>query len=565
MVISTRIYVILKINKRQNRNTSVLKMLLYQSIINKRGEMVLLPSIPDPTFEAWIALFDGEAPCGQDVTFSDEFESLKEQVDRGTSVHDGPETDWNLVLRLATGILSSQGKDLWVLCYGIIAAYEVQGLNSCAASISALNALLHSSWDQLHPSTVRLQRRLAPLKWLSLRLEANVSKSGALKDRGGADALKSVLKQLQAVLDLAVGDQAPSFAHVLNLLRTEGMEADGQKAALELHSGKLRAGTPPREHPADGGDVLDALDGNGMVPAAVLPRLLRATQDQCRQLATHFASHDPIDWRVFLLHRAALWCTVNQLPAADPLGRTQLKPVPLDKVRSYTAAVENGRYKEVLPLLEASAAKAPFWFDGQFLISRCLERLEFTDSLLLLRIVLFKFLNRFPELVEYKYHDGTPFASPRTREWLTSLQEDLCSGLIQNRTSKEINEASREQNVLEEGIAIGLEHGFHAGLIHIGTVPAGRNRVFTKQCLLQAKYCIALGNKKSAIRLLQSLYMQMEKWEMLDWEPEIGASIISLLLSMQPKERGSGAEIMLNKLHWLHLGMAVGIGKEPKG
>jgi type VI secretion system protein VasJ len=77
-----------------------------------------------------------------------------------------------------------------------------------------------------------------------------------------------------------------------------------------------------------------------------------------------------------------------------------------------------------------------------------------------------------------------------------------------------------------------------------------------------ARYCVAAGSKKAAVRLLQSLYAQLEKWEMLDWEPELSAGIIALLVSLQPREKGGTVETMLGHLHRLHLGTAVGNFKD---
>ena len=108
----------------------------------------------------------------------------------------------------------------------------------------------------------------------------------------------------------------------------------------------------------------------------------------------------------------------------------------------------------------------------------------------------------------------------------------------------------------------GLVHRANDPDAFTGEAVGYRQFAAVRQGLLLARYCIAAGNKKAAVRLLQSLYGQLEKWELLDWEPELSARIISLLLSLQPKDRGSGAELMLSRLHWLHLATAVGSIKE---
>lgn len=524
---------------------------------------MLLPSLQDPMFQAWVEPLSEDSPCGDDICFSDEFESLKEEIEKEICLHGRQSTDWPLVLRMATRLLGGRSKDLWVLCYGVMAAYETKGLMCCAAALSAMSTLLESFWHELHPGPARIQRRVAPFQWLATRLEIRVSAVAQADERGGGHALKIELTRLQVILDARFGEMAPSFAGLLRLPNNSPREISADSSTRPRQTGNIAQ--PSSAHPllsSSADDILVAIDGNGRVPAAVLPRLLRSTQDQCRQLAMHFASYDPVDWRVILLHRTALWCTVNQLPQADTAFVTQMRPVPPEKVQAYSAAVEAGQFQDVLPQLESSAGKAPFWLDGHCLVARCLEGLGASGSLAVLRLALAQFLHRFPALVRYKFQDGTAFASPRTVQWLDSLEAPLC-GHIPARVISGAGEAAREQKLLDESLAIRAERGFPAGLSHLEQVPAGRSRAAVRQGLLLARYCIAAGNKKAAVRLLQSLYGQLEKWELLDWEPELSAAIISLLLALQPKERGAGAEMMLSRLHWLHLGTAVGGFKDP--
>ena len=520
----------------------------------------VLPSLCDPVFQTWVAPLSEDSPCGEDIGFSDEFESLKDEVEKEASLHGGRGTDWALVLRLATRILADRSKDLWTLCYGVVAAYEAQGLASCSAALSALCCLLQAHWEDVHPGTARLQRRLAPFSWLARKLECRLSIDMLEQEKPAVAVLHRELERLQALLESRVGDKAPSFT---SLLPSSGIAVDESEKQPEpsRHSENVTPPPLPSASKTPPDELLAAIDGDGRVPAAVLPRLFRTTQDQCRQLAMHFSSFETEDWRVILLHRAALWCTVDQLPRADAAGVTQLRPVTPDRVQTYAAAVEAGRYREILPQLENSAGKAPFWFDGHYLVARCLEGLDAQGALFILRAVLSRFLGRFPDLARYKFQDGTPFASPRTMQWLDALDASF-AGSAPMRMPFGAGEGAREQELLDESLAIRAEKGFQAGLSHLDRHPAGRSRAAVRQGLLMARYCVAAGSKKAAVRLLQSIYAQLEKWEMLDWEPELSAAVIAMLVSLQPREKGGAVETMLGHLHRLHLGTAVGNFKD---
>ena len=521
----------------------------------------VLPSLCDPVFKTWVSSLGEDSPCGEDISFSDEFESLKEEVEKEGSLHGGRSTDWALVLRMASRILAGRSKDLWVLCYGVVAAYETEGGVSCAAALSALSCLLHGRWEELHPGTARIQRRIAPLAWMAKRLESRLSHVAKDAEQPAIAALHKELVKIQAILDARVGDKAPDLAGLLPSLQMDAGVHGSTSRHTAITEDALSTPSIPSAQSAPPDDLLVALDGDGRVPAAVLPRLFRTTQDQCRQLAAHFSSIEAQDWRVILLNRAALWCTIDQLPPADMTGVTQLRPVPLERVQGYSAAVEARKYMEILPQLEGSAGKAPFWFDGHFLVSRCLEGLEAHGALLILRAALAQFLARFPALARYKFQDGTPFASPRTVQWLDALDASF-AGSVALRVSLDAGESAREQELLDESLAMNAEKGFQAGLAHLERCPAGRSRAAMRQGLLMARYCVAAGNRRAAVRLLQSLYAQLEKWELLDWEPALSAGIIALLVSLRPKEKGETAETMMGHLHRLHLGTAVGTFKD---
>jgi type VI secretion system protein VasJ len=68
-----------------------------------------------------------------------------------------------------------------------------------------------------------------------------------------------------------------------------------------------------------------------------------------------------------------------------------------------------------------------------------------------------------------------------------------------------------------------------------------------------------MNNNGAAERLLYALYHQMEAWNLLDWEPDLTARLLALLLSAQSKPCSEATEGMLRRLHWLHLDTALSI------
>jgi type VI secretion system protein VasJ len=307
------------------------------------------------------------------------------------------------------------------------------------------------------------------------------------------------------------------------------------------------------------------MDKDGRVPAGVLPQLVRNVIENARQLAGHFLSMNATDERGYQLNRAALWSTLQQLPQTDAAGKTQLTSgVPADKMQAYVAAVDGKQYAEILPPLERSAGKAPFWLDGHFMVVRCLEGLEAHVAASVVREALSALLKRFPELLSYKFKDNTPFASARVLPWLETLRAPTPVGSFAPGVNPGAfgPEGSEEETRLQEALACNTEKDFQSGLRRLGTVPAGRSRSAVLHGVIQARYCLMAGRKKAAAQLLSAVYLQMEQWNMLDWEPELTARILALLLSSQPQQRGGATEDMLRRLHWFNLDTALSVSQE---
>lgn len=515
--------------------------------------------------KAWKAVLPENGPCGEDVSFSPEFEALRNEVEKSTSLHATEGPDWDAVRNMATEILSTRSKDLWAMAYAIHATCQLDGLADCAETLACLNEFLGKYWDNLHPPAQRLQRRIAPLQWLQARLQHASGGTGFSVEKPEHVALlKAQLERLQKLLEARAGDLAPAFMGIFSNI-TVTPEAAAKREA-ETRAGEAAAsaaraqGASPVLHAA-----LAGMDADGRVPPTVLPQLVRNVMDQARQLAGHFLSLDMRDERAYQLHRTALWSTLLHLPPADNAGLTQMPcGVPREKAQAYASAIENKQFENALPRLERSAAKAPYWLEGHYMVARCLEALKATAAHNCVKNALAQLLGRFPELLTYKFKDGEPFAPARIVPWLEALQQGQPSGQPQVPPPGRAPAAENgeEEARLQEAIALCIEEDFHAGLRHLGNVPAGRNRSTILHGLLQARYCLAAGKKSAARRLLQALYGQLEQWDLLDWEPELSARIITLLLTAQTKPGGPETEEMSRRLHWLSLDTAVGVLQE---
>ncbi|MBB5019921.1 type VI secretion system protein ImpA [Chitinivorax tropicus] len=98
------------------------------------------------------------APCGEDMSFSAEFDQIKEarrdddpSLAQGEWVADVKRADWDQVCRICEDVLTQHTKDLRVASWYVEALAKTQGFAGLAKGCDVLRELQDRYWDQLHP------------------------------------------------------------------------------------------------------------------------------------------------------------------------------------------------------------------------------------------------------------------------------------------------------------------------------------------------------------------------------------------------------------------------------
>lgn len=510
--------------------------------------------------EYWGKIFQGNSPCGEDLSLDPKFEALQNEIQKDASIHDGQKTDWVVVYELADSILA-RSKDLWAYAYGSVAAYNSKNSDACASAVTSLAGLIETHWPDLYPSLKRPQRRVAPLKWLCNKF-THIAESTAFLGVPPASltALNEAFATLQKVIDSHLPENALTFGTILreqmastHLAAEQPMANAPQEAPKTAPTGK-KGKTPPLN------TTLDEIEKSSIIPSAVLPQVIRAANDYCRQLGDHLLAVNNVHEPGFLLHRVSLWYTLPQLPPADTDGLTQMIcPVAPDMIDMFTAAVNDKRYAEILPQLEKAASKAPFWLDGQHLVVRCLEGMSAPDAAYSVKHVLAQLVRRFPEITFLKFKDSRPFASPKTVAWIESFAPAMFGDSPFSATSLTGSVSSTQEDeikLLQDALVMKDEAGFEAGLACLGKAHPGRSRAFIRHCILRARYCIAVGHTQTAATLLQTIFDKLKEWDLLDWEPELTTEAVSLLMSLKTKQQKQDNELSA-VLHMVSLEAAI--------
>lgn len=244
----------------------------------------------------------GDAPCGEDLSFSSEFDAIAEariaddpSLDQGVWATRCKEADWSFVIQQCRDLLAKRSKDLRLAVWLAEGEARSGRLNGFAEACDILAGLCERYWEQMHPRAEEDQeQRIGNLSWLaqsSVHWLNGIDQSAPGFEAQARKAVE-VIEQLEHIIGGKLGADAPSFGETKQLLRNM---CTGTDMSPGFDRGPEEAGVP---HGA---------------PAAVafLPTGGPASRMQAmhclRQVAEFFRRQEPHSPVSYLADKAADW------------------------------------------------------------------------------------------------------------------------------------------------------------------------------------------------------------------------------------------------------------------
>ncbi|ABR83070.1 type VI secretion-associated protein [Pseudomonas aeruginosa] len=462
--------------------------------------------------------------AGEDVRFSSEYEALENELGKALSLHESGQVDWLKILENSEVLLRTQSKDLRVAAWLTWALYQRESFSGLLAGLGLLDRLCCRHWVEMHPAKPRT--RAAAIAWLVPRLEQALSESVPLKEQFPLfRRLVEHLDSLDSVLTEQLGDEAPLLLPISRRLagmlqRTTDVQPEpGMVGAMvaqvkQAASQLLAPGTP----------IDNERDAH---------KSMRAQQEAARSLCAWWLRQKATDLRALRLNRTMLWLPIETMPERNGEQVTALRGVPADRLKSYQERFAQGLYADLLVELEASLSRAPFWFDGQRLVWECLQGLNADKAMREVEMHFALLLQRLPGLVDLRFHDGTAFAEPATRSWISAhVMPHLQSGSVP-RMAENVALQAEWDIALDEAQPILRKDGLKAAVkvLKQGMTRAhgGRARFFWQLSL--ARLCFLAKKYELAKTQLESLDQQLHESGLSAWEPELALDVLHLLHS----------------------------------
>lgn len=444
--------------------------------------------------------------CGEDGSYEPEFEAAKAEAEKIT------ENDFRLMAESSQKFLTRKSKDMRVLGYFTVGTGLSGSLTNFGLAVQAYCRLAMDHWEDIHPK--RPAARSNALKWLNQERTLGLLQGA----NGGGDyevlnAAHEELVKLQSFCNDKFPDGAPAFAGFIKVVKEHAEKNKPREESSEAPAASASTSSAP----AAPSEIASADDAFLAIQKAGYYLL---EQDRSNPLA-------------YRLGRILKWGNISGNLSNDG-GRTMF-PAPYPHVlEGLKEMYATQRWADLLGVGEEnfSTDAGVLWLDLQRYICAALQAQggNFAACAKAIRIELAMLLQRSPELPNYTFEDGTPFADAMTREWIAAdVMSSLGSGGggMAMAAIKKKGDVGEEQKQAEALLGEGkLDQALHVLRTGLANDSSEKNNFDRKQIMADLCY---KGNKPHIAKaLLEDLIAVIDRQDLAKWDPDLCVSVYHL-------------------------------------
>ena len=487
----------------------------------------------------------GDNPAGADVTFEIEFENLKKEIDKLSSV-DGQKPNWAMIIDHGSKILKDRAKDMRVVTWVTVAMVQERQWDGFAEGLSVMRGLVTDFWDQMYPDAKRGRARANLVGWLIDQTTASLEKREVVAAEGDAIKLtQDLLKDIDAVLAAKLGDMFAGFGKLSGMVRDKvrAIPVEAPPPAATSAAAPTEASPAPQAAPppaADAGDAIPSVTG-----MADLDGGLRPIRSGLIQISKALRKENPANALAYRMARTGAWLMVRDAPPNDGT-KTKIPAPPPNIKKQLQTFVETEKWPELLNTAEDNCLKFIFWVEPQRLVSLALEKLGHAEAREVVGREFIHFTKQLPAFLKLAFADGTPFVEGAAAAWLEDEQAKFGAG--SGGSSKQPSQAALAVNAEEEEVKKRFEDA--RKLVLDGNVPQGlllgvqlamrgadaRTRFRSK--LTVAQLALDGGKPEIARPMLESLIPEVDQHHLETWEPQLCIPLYTNLLACLRRARG---------------------------
>ncbi|MGZ3475063.1 MAG: type VI secretion system protein TssA [Polyangiales bacterium] len=481
------------------------------------------------------ASFPGDAPSGQDVSFDPEFEKLKGEIDKLTSVSGG-QPNWREIDSIASQILSAKAKDFRVASWLAVARMQQSGYAGFAEGLAIMRSLIDEHWVTMYPDVKRGRARANMLTWMTDTAVAHFEP----RDVGPSDgddvrAIDELIGAIDSALAEKLGELYPGVNKLRNMFRNKVRAIPAAEPPKPAEPPPQAAPPPPTAEAAPPpAPVASAPTAPASADDAIAT--VRACGKTLVETAKVMRKADPAAANAYRLHRVGLWLAVQAPPPAEN-GKTRLPTPSADVKKKIQAAMDGQKWLDLLNIAEDASASSLYWFDLHRLVAVAMDNLGalFIGAREVVGKELVGFVQRFPALPTLSFTDGTPFADPATKSFLEAEAKKHGGGggsgaATSSAVSEEDAELEKRFTEAREMVTNGkVGEGLALATQLAARAPDARARFRSR---LNVAQLAAEGGKPEVARpVLEALAAEVDQHGLETWEPSLCATVYAGLLA----------------------------------
>jgi len=465
----------------------------------------------------------GGSRAGENARHDDTHQAIRNEVDK-LGRPTAEEVDWELVREAGREVLTSKSKDILIASYFGVASYVRGGVEGLVTGLAALSALLRHFWDDGYPPSKRLRARVNAIDWFIDRLESMGDLAPKTANPSDLQLLSLATKELEGLVLDRFQDESPNIPRLKETL--ERIERSIPKtvpvAAAAQSATASPTATTNQQQPRAAAAVELATPSAQLTDPAQINKFLRELGESVHKASRALfkaSKEDPLAYR---LCRQGLYMSFQQAPPATNGTQTMVPPPPSEREAHLNALLSAQNWPVLLDEAESGLASARLWLDQHRYVALALGGLGHEEARAMVVAETAALVQRLPELPERAFSNGSPFASPPTREWLRSLSPGgEASAPVAGAGASEpgaFEEGLAEAHKLAVGGKLGEAVEQLSGLIQSGAT-SGRDRFRAK--LAMANACSAGGSPALAEGILASLSAEIRQFQLQEWEPKM--------------------------------------------
>jgi len=482
-----------------------------------------------------------DRPAGDDISYEPEFEALQAEIDKMSVVSAAGEVDWKKVVDLSVTLLAEKGKHLLVCVYLARGLMETRQFAGFILGTQILKDLTATFWDNLYPPKKRKRGRINAFKWWYDRAESFLRSlaDGPEQEEEDIKALKDALKELDAVLDEKLGNDAPLLRPLVQLVERLPVKVSAQPEP-EPPQEQSETQTPEQSSSAQKSQAGEAAASSSASSSSISvsqPDTLESPKDvnrvlgQCVSSLSHivqfYMQNDLANPMLYQINRFCAWVDVDMLPVVQEGNKTMIPPPDETVKTTIQGFIASREYEDAVRACEARVKEFIFWLDLSYWSAQALQELggKYIKAYEAVAFSTAGYVQRLPGLEGLAFSDGTPFVSPETKAWLKGLKggdEASIDASEKDSLLAELDKKAREllqKKKIAEAVAV-WQQGMETS--------TGLRQKF--QCrIFLIKLLLAAGKKEMAIPHVFMLLDVLEKYQLKEWEPDLAVQGLILV------------------------------------